>query len=361
MKLLFILALLIFIKCVLTYRVYELLPLKELKRRARSKDRKAAAIYKVATYQGGIQIVTWFLGTISAITLILITASAGWLLSVIILVFIAWLLIWAPPPKVNGMIWNIAVFSAPYYAALLSFIQPVTGRISDMIPRFGKVHLHTGLYEKEDLEQLLKNQNNQLDNRIPESDLRIAFGGLTFGDKTVGSVMTPRRKIKLVAVADPIGPLLMDEVHASGFSRFPVVKEATKSANPEIVGTLYLKDLLNHSEGGKVRDVMRKDVYFINETNNLREALAAFIKTQHHLLVVVNNFEELVGVITLEDVMEQIVGKKLTDEFERYDDLRTVAAMEARADKSAHNEVPEPKDEQDEKESAQQKVEEPAN
>ena len=151
--------------------------------------------------------------------------------------------------------------------------------------------------------------------------------------------MTPRRLVKMVVASDPIGPVLMDELHDSGFSRFPVVKEASKTANPEIVGMLYMHDLVGHLEKGRVRDVMKKKVYFINETQSLKEALAAFIRTEHQLLVVVNNFEEIVGIITIEDVLEQILGEKIVDEFDRYDDMRAVAGKEAEEGHDKHSEA----------------------
>jgi Mg2+/Co2+ transporter CorC len=52
--------------------------------------------------------------------------------------------------------------------------------------------------------------------------------------------------------------------------------------------------------------------------------------------MVVNNFEELVGVLSVEDVLEQIIGKQIVDEFDRYDDLRSVAAREAQKEHTHH-------------------------
>jgi magnesium and cobalt transporter len=152
--------------------------------------------------------------------------------------------------------------------------------------------------------------------------------------------MTPRRAIKFVAATESIGPLLMDELHKSGHSRFPVTKNVSKAASPDLVGTLYLKDVIGHEGGGKVKDLARKDVYYINEDSNLRQALSAFLKTHHHLLIVVNNFEEIAGVLSIEDVMEQIIGQPITDEFDNYEDLRAVAKEEARNEKEKHNEIP---------------------
>jgi CBS domain containing-hemolysin-like protein len=76
----------------------------------------------------------------------------------------------------------------------------------------------------------------------------------------------------------------------------------------------------------KVSDIMSKDVRYIHEEESLDQALRAFLKTHHHLFVVVNNFEEFVGVLSIEDVLEEIIGKEIVDEFDAYDDLRAVAA-----------------------------------
>jgi CBS domain containing-hemolysin-like protein len=150
--------------------------------------------------------------------------------------------------------------------------------------------------------------------------------------------MTPRRKVKLVSAGDTIGPLLMDELHSSGFSRFPVVKDSAKTAAPEIVGTLYLNVLIGQQDKGKVKDLAKRDVFFINEESNLRQALAAFLKTHHHLLIVVNSFEEMAGVLSIEDVLEQIIGNQIIDEFDSYESLRAVAAQEAETDHAEHKE-----------------------
>ena len=72
---------------------------------------------------------------------------------------------------------------------------------------------------------------------------------------------------------------------------------------------------------------MRSRIFYINEAQSLREALAAFVKTRAHLLIVVNNFEEIVGTLTVEQLAEQILGHKITSEFERYDDLTSVAGL----------------------------------
>jgi CBS domain containing-hemolysin-like protein len=68
----------------------------------------------------------------------------------------------------------------------------------------------------------------------------------------------------------------------------------------------------------------------------LADALQAILKTRQHLFVVVNRFEEYVGVISIEDILEQIVGSPILDEFDQYDDLRAVAARQAEKDHKLH-------------------------
>jgi CBS domain containing-hemolysin-like protein len=232
--------------------------------------------------------------------------------------------------------WAISAKLVPLAAKLTSLMQPLLNAPAKWLKKH-QPKAHSKIFEKQDLLDSLQQQNRQADNRLSQPEIDVVSGALSFGDKTVGSGMTPRKSVKLVAASDPIGPHLMDELHASGFSRLPVAKEVGRSATPEIVGTLYIKDLIDHPSKGRVRDVMKSEVYFVNEEQNLRQALGVFLTTQCHLLVVVNNFEEFVGVLSMEDVMEQILGTKIMDEFEQYSELRAVAAFDSKASEAEHS------------------------
>lgn len=333
----YILLLLGFIKCILLYKLYNSVALVELKRQARADSKRAATLYKVAAYQASLDVFLWLIGTAAGAALIIWSARTNWWLAALAMVLAAWLIIWIPSPKPDGWVGALASLSSKYLAGLLSFLQPVLGRLASLMPPAGRVHIHTGLYEKKDLLEFISSQGKQPDNRIDNTDLRIAAGAMSFGDKLVGSIMTPRRQVKFVTASDSIGPLLMDELHKSGHSRFPVVKDSAKAASPQIVGTLYLNDLIGHDGSGKIKDLARKDVFYVNESSNLRQALAAFLKTHHHLLIVVNDFEEIAGVLSIEDVLEQIIGKQIVDEFDAYENLRAVAAKEAKQELKNHN------------------------
>ena len=121
---------------------------------------------------------------------------------------------------------------------------------------------------------------------------------------------------------------LMAELHTTGHSRFPVFEG--KKQQDTVVGILYLRDIIGMTKTVPVREAMHAEVSYIHEDFTLYQALQAFIKTKQHLFIVVNAFEEYVGIITIEDVLERVIGKLIVDEFDKYDDLRAVAAAAAR-------------------------------
>jgi CBS domain containing-hemolysin-like protein len=338
MKIVYVLLALAFIKSVLLYKVYHSVPMHELKRRARQGDKQSGKLYKVASYESTLDVIVWLAAVASAATLLIWSARISWWPAVAVMVIGAWLVVWGKF-SADGWAGSAAAFFAPAHAKFLYYSQPVFGPVGRLLPPGRRVSIHTGLYEAKDLLDFLNRQNKQLDNRITPADLEIARNSLTFGDKTVGSVMTPRRAVKFAKADDSVGPVLTDELHKTGFSRFPVAKDSAKAATPQIVGTLYLNNLVGYDGNGKVKDLMKHEVYFINEDASLRQALGAFLKTHHHLLIVVNNFEEMAGVLTLEDVLEQILGKQIIDEFDSYENIRAVAAMKAEKDARANDTI----------------------
>jgi CBS domain containing-hemolysin-like protein len=87
---------------------------------------------------------------------------------------------------------------------------------------------------------------------------------------------------------------------------------------------------LKNRESLSVREVMDTQVFYIREDQSLDKALGACIKKRRSLLVVVNQYRETVGVITVEDIIEQLIGRKIIDQFDEYDDLRAVAETNPR-------------------------------
>ena len=148
------------------------------------------------------------------------------------------------------------------------------------------------------------------------------IASLAFDAKSVHEVMTPRSMIEAIPAGETLGPLVMDELYKTGHSRFPVYDGDLD----HIVGMIYLHDLLDLKSGNKSAEkTMQKKVHYIREDRDLSHALHGFLSTHHHLFVVVNEYRETVGLLSLEDVVETLIGKKIVDEFDAFDDLRAVA------------------------------------
>lgn len=320
-------------------KTYHDVPVKELKRRARAGDELANVLYQAVSYGHTLRAVLWFfIGVFAGAFFVNVALNSALWFALVVSVILVWAgFVWLPARPVTKLGNRIAKWLAPALAWLLHYLHPLLDWTIEFIHRHRPVRVHTGLYQKDDLLDLIDQQQVQVDNRIDRTELDMARHALSFADKTVGEIMVPRRVVKMIDVKESIGPLLMDELHASGYSRFPVYE----GKQDNIVGLLFMRDLINARSGGSVHAKMHPGVCYVHEEQTLYDALQAVLKTHQQMLIVVNSFEEYVGIITMEDVLEQIIGKPIIDEFDEYDNLRAVAARMARKDHEAHNAKPE--------------------
>lgn len=146
---------------------------------------------------------------------------------------------------------------------------------------------------------------------------------LSFGDQLVNSIMTPKSMIDSIKNSEFLGPLTLDELHKTGHSRLPVIKGDID----HVIGILNLQSLLalDIKRSATAEKAMEPKVFYIHQNQSLQHALAAFLRTKHQLFIVVNEFRETVGLISLEDVIEALLGRKIVDEFDTHDNLRQVA------------------------------------
>lgn len=162
---------------------------------------------------------------------------------------------------------------------------------------------------------------------LSRDELLRVQAGLALDSHSVEDVMTPVSVVDAIDAHESLGPLVLDSLHKTGHSRFPVIDHDVH----HVVGILYLHDIINlKSVKSTVREAMDPRVHYIHEKQSLERALHGFLKTHRHLFVVVNDYRETVGVLTLEDVLETLLGKKIVDEFDQYDDLRAVAESNPR-------------------------------
>ncbi|HEY0942702.1 MAG TPA: transporter associated domain-containing protein [Steroidobacter sp.] len=174
--------------------------------------------------------------------------------------------------------------------------------------------------EPRDLEDLNEVLAHARERGIIDSDAHAMFEGvLRVVELQVRDIMVPRSQMIIVNRDDPpetILPLVVE----SGHSRYPVIGED----RDQIVGVLLAKDLLRYfSEGSSgsfdIKECLRPAV-FIPESKRLNVLLKEFRISHHHMAIVVDEYGGVSGLVTIEDVLEQIVGD-IGDEYDTDDDL----------------------------------------
>jgi CBS domain containing-hemolysin-like protein len=302
---------------------YFSLPLHELKRRAERKDPVAEQLYRVAAYDKSLR---GLLGLFIAVTaaagfVLLVRIIPVWLSILILVVVLGPAFLWASVSKLSGFGAKITAFVTPLIAWLLNYLHPIFNKTVSVAEKRRANQSHTGIFERSDLESLIERQQSQVDNRVSEQELEIAKRALSFSEHTVAEVLTPRALIKTVLGSETVGPILIDELHQTE-QEYVLVKDKPKGM---IVGALELKDLGIHSTG-TVAELMDPKIYYVHEKDTLSNALDAFYATNHPLFVVVNSFEEYVGIISVENILQQLLGHVPGDEFDQYADVAAVAA-----------------------------------
>ncbi len=162
--------------------------------------------------------------------------------------------------------------------------------------------------ELKDREQLMVVLNEAHKNNIIDHDaFSMIDGALQVAEMQVRDIMLPRSQM-VVLEMDSSEEELMNTVIVSAHSRFPVVADS----KDEVVGILLAKDLLpylvNDDDKLNVRDVLRPAV-FIPESKRLNVLLKEFRSTRNHIAIVVDEYGGVAGMVTIEDVLEQIVGE----------------------------------------------------
>lgn len=152
---------------------------------------------------------------------------------------------------------------------------------------------------------------------------KILEGIVSFGAKDVKQIMTPRIDIFALDITETYASI-MPKIIETGFSRIPVYSESIDN----IKGILYIKDLIPHIDKTNFEwQAIIREPYFIPESKKLDDLLREFQNIKNHLAVAVDEYSDTSGIITLEDILEEIVGD-ISDEFD--DDDVTFSQIDSR-------------------------------
>jgi magnesium and cobalt transporter len=171
---------------------------------------------------------------------------------------------------------------------------------------------HWLMREPEDREQLIELLHGAYENSLMDADaLAMIEGVLQVSEMRVGEIMIPRAQMDVVDINDP-PEAFIPHVIETAHSRFPVIDKD----RDDVIGILLAKDLLRHyaESDSDIRGMLRPAV-FIPESKRLNVLLKEFRSNRNHIAIVVDEYGGVAGLVTIEDVLEQIVGD-IEDEYD---------------------------------------------
>jgi putative hemolysin len=196
----------------------------------------------------------------------------------------------------------------------------LVSRVSGFLVRLlgGTERPQAGYLSTEELKMLVETGTET--GEFEEDEKEMIHGVIELGDKRVHEVMVPRIGIRAVNVDDPMDDVL-DTIVRAGHSRLPVIDDSLDN----IVGILYAKDLLpylkhdarrgnNGADAIDLRSIVRPPVY-VPESKAVDELLHEMQIAKRHIAIVVDEYGGTAGLITMEDVVEEIVGE-IQDEYD---------------------------------------------
>lgn len=176
-------------------------------------------------------------------------------------------------------------------------------------------------------DELIETLAEAEDNQIINTESRLMLEGvIRMADMTASDVMLAAPRMDLLNIEDPVDELL-HQVIDTGHSRFPVYE----GERDNIIGILLAKDLLKLQRAPElnIRALLRPAV-FVPESKGLNDLLRQFRDNRNHLAIVIDEYGRTAGLITIEDVLEQIVGE-IEDEFDIAEDAGDIFGLPDRS------------------------------
>jgi gliding motility-associated protein GldE len=214
-------------------------------------------------------------------------------------------------PKVYATANNIKL--AKRFAFLFIVLDKVFSPVIWILTTAGKWfesdhNQHAGNISVDELGHALELTSD--DNRS-EEEHRILEGIVTFGDNEVVQIMTPRVDIVCLFTGESFTNVIQ-RVESSGYSRFVVVKDKLDAVS----GVLYAKDLLPYLEKEEFNwESLQRKAFFVPESKKVDDLLTEFQRDKMHMAVVVDEYGGTSGIVTLQDILQEIVGE-VKDEFD---------------------------------------------
>lgn len=208
-------------------------------------------------------------------------------------------------------IYKSFIYTINYIQIILIIIYPIVFTYRKIYKIFNKNKaMDSKQYTEEDIKFMLDSTNTK---EVELEEKEMIHSIFNFSDTTVKEIMTPRTSIVALSKDDKLDDRVWEEIIESGFSRIPIYNESID----DIVGVLNVKELFKHRNENKDIKLERlmKPVLYVPESKLLMEMLEYFRKEQQHMAIIIDEYGGTLGLITIEDLLEEIVGE-IRDEYD---------------------------------------------
>jgi putative hemolysin len=207
-------------------------------------------------------------------------------------------------------------------------VKILTVSTNFLLRPFGKQAFSERGYITEEEIKMLIEEGKEM-GTIEEEEKELLHNVFEFGDKVVTEAMVPRTEIVSITEDSTVDDALK-LVSEEGYSRYPVIRENIDN----VTGILYVKDILIKMAEGKIQDGMSitelvREAYYVPENKMVTELLDEMQKNKFQIAIVMDEYGGTAGLITLEDIIEEIVGG-LQDEFEVMEAEKEVEIIDER-------------------------------
>lgn len=295
----------------------------DLKRKADLGDHRAKKIYRLRK-NSNLLLCTLIIGNVlvnSVLSIFLGSITSGFLAGIISTTLIVIFGEIAPQAFfaryamdiVSRLTWLVKIFMFVLYP----FAKPISLVLDKVL---GEEMATT--YSKREIMSIIDDHHKSEHSDIDIDEKNIIKGALSYSSKTVYDILTPRTEVFALPFEQEINGETVKKMSDIGHSRIPVYKKDLDN----IIGILYIKDILFKGfENKKAGEMARKNIIFVDSSKPLDDLLNAFKKTRNHMFIVLNRYGVVTGIVTIEDVIEEIIGAEIIDEFDKFDDLQKIA------------------------------------
>lgn len=295
----------------------------ELKRKISLKNKEAEKVYAIRK-RGNLLLCTLLIGNVgvnSTIAIFLgniINGAIAVLIATGVIVIFGEII---PQATFARYALKIGAKTAWLVKIFIFILYPICGPIAWVLDKILGEEMPS-IYSKHELIHIIKEHGGSQHSDVDADEERIIEGALSFSDKNVEQVMTPRTVVYALDLEIRLDEKLLDEIKKEGFTRIPVYKKTIDN----VIGTLYAKDLINVETGIKIESIYRKEKFLVvSKDEKLDQVLEMFIKHKMHLAFVKDEYHGLQGVIALEDIIEEIINQEIVDETDRVVDMQEKA------------------------------------